>query len=171
MRCICGLLSRRWYFCFYLVTLLVEDIGVLKPTFFASVPRLLNRIHDKIIQGAVHSGSSLKAALFKRALDAKLYYLRTEGTLTHSFWDRLIFSKVRQLLGGRLRYIMSASAPISAHVVDFLRVACSCDLVEAYGQTECCGGLTVSWPGDYSLGNVGATLAKFDIFKIVVSSN
>ena len=86
-----------------LVTLLVEDIGVLKPTFFASVPRLLNRIHDKIIQGATHSGSALKSALFKKAVAAKIHYLHAEGLLTHAFWDRIVFSKVRQLLGGRLR--------------------------------------------------------------------
>ena len=58
---------------------------------------------------------------------------------------------------------MSASAPISAHVVDFLRIACSCDVLEAYGQTECCGGLTASWSGDFSLGNVGVVLAKFQL--------
>ena len=63
---------------------------------------------------------------------------------------------------------MSASAPISAHVVDFLRVACSCDVVEAYGQTECCGGLTVSWPKDFSLGNVGAVLANCELKLVSV---
>lgn len=112
------------------VSLLVEDIGVLKPTFFASVPRLLNRIHDKIIQGALHSGSAVKAALFSRALDAKLHYLETEGCLTHSIWDPLVFNKVKQILGGRIRYILTASAPISSNVLNFLRVAVGCQVVE-----------------------------------------
>jgi long-chain acyl-CoA synthetase len=142
------------------VTLLVEDIGVLKPTFFASVPRLLNRIYDKIIQGALHSGSNLKAALFTKALESKLYYLEKDGSLTHSIWDRLVFKKVKQVLGGRLKMIFTASAPISSQVLSFLRVACGCQVLEAYGQTESCGGLTVTLPGDYSTGNVGAVIPK-----------
>jgi long-chain acyl-CoA synthetase len=142
------------------VTLLVEDIGVLKPTFFASVPRLLNRIYDKIIQGALHSGSSLKATLFTKALESKLYYLEKDGCLTHSVWDPLVFKKVKLVLGGRLRMIFTASAPISSQVLSFLRVACGCQVLEAYGQTESCGGLTVTLPGDYSTGNVGAVIPK-----------
>ncbi|MEY5045838.1 MAG: hypothetical protein RL713_1063, partial [Bacteroidota bacterium] len=140
------------------VQLLIEDIGVLKPTFFASVPRLLNRVYDKIIQGALHSGSAVKAALFTKAVDAKLYYLNHDGILTHSVWDRLVFNKVKQVLGGRLKMILTASAPISANVLNFLRIACGCQVIEAYGQTESCGGLTITWPNDFTSNVVGAII-------------
>lgn len=78
------------------VSLLIEDLSVLKPTIFASVPRLFNRIYDKIIQGAL-GGSKIKAALFQKALDAKLYHLDNGGHLVHSVWDPLVFNKVKVL--------------------------------------------------------------------------
>ena len=91
--------------------LLIEDIGVLKPTVFVSVPRLFNRIYDKIIQGALNSGSAVKAALFTKALDAKIYHLKNGGHLTHTVWDALVFNKVKAVLGGRVRMMMSGVVP------------------------------------------------------------
>ena len=143
------------------VTLLVEDIATLRPTVFPSVPRLLNRIYDKIITGALHSGSALKASLFTKALDAKLHYLYADGSLTHSIWDPLVFNKVKNLLGGRIRLVITASAPITGETLEFLRVAFGCQVVEAYGQTESCGGLTSSWVGDYTKGHVGNPTPKY----------
>lgn len=150
--------------CLSVVALLIEDIGVLSPTIFASVPRLFNRIYDKIVQGALHSGSSLKAALFTKALDAKIHYLHTQGSLNHSIWDPLVFNKVKQILGGRVRYMITASAPISANVLTFLRVATGSQMLEAYGQTESCGGLTLSWPNDFKEGHVGYIVPKYDLY-------
>jgi long-chain acyl-CoA synthetase len=149
--------------------MLIEDIGVLAPTIFASVPRLFNRIYDKIIQGALHSGSAIKAALFTRALNSKLYHLENSGSLTHSIWDPLVFNKVKKVLGGRVRYMITASAPISSNVLSFLRVATGSQVCEAYGQTESCGGLTISWPNDFKQGHVGYVVPKYDsaIFLII----
>ena len=133
----------------------MEDIGVLHPTIFPSVPRLLNRIYDRITDQALHSGSALKTALFQRALDAKLENIRNDKVLTHFFWDSVVFSKLKALLGGRVRLIVSASAPINGDVLEFLRVAFSCQVLEAYGQTECTGLFTTTWPNDFSKDNVG----------------
>lgn len=135
-------------------------MAVLRPTIFPSVPRLLNRIHDKIFQGAVHSGSAVKAALFQRALNAKLNNLTNYGMLEHSIWDALVFKKVKALLGGRVRLMITASAPISSSVLNFLRVAFSCQIVEAYGQTESTGGLTCSLKNDFAPGHVGCVAPK-----------
>ncbi|KAI8903489.1 hypothetical protein EDD86DRAFT_242914 [Gorgonomyces haynaldii] len=150
------------------VTLLIDDIGVLRPTLFASVPRLLNRIYDKIMQGALHSGSAVKAALFQKAWDAKVHHLQNDGSLTHSVWDPLVFNKVKALLGGRVKIVVSASAPITGQTLEFLRVALGCQVLEAYGQTESCGGLTVSWPGDYTKGHVGGPLSNTEIKLVSV---
>jgi long-chain acyl-CoA synthetase len=130
-------------------------MNILKPTTFASVPRLLNRIHDKIVQGAMHSGSAIKAGLFSRALKAKTENMHNNGTLTHPFWDALLFNKVKALLGGNVRLMITASAPISSSVLDFLRVAFGAQIVEAYGQTESTGGLTCSMKNDFKPGHVG----------------
>ncbi|KAE8879950.1 hypothetical protein PF005_g8902 [Phytophthora fragariae] len=78
---------------FYLgdVRLLMDDLAELQPTVFPSVPRLLNRIHDKISQGAAAAGG-IKKWLFDTAYAAKKFYLK-DGYKTHAFWDFVVFSK------------------------------------------------------------------------------
>lgn len=72
---------------------IVEDLGVLKPNFFPSVPRLLNKIYQTIMEAANAPG--LKGALLRRAIQAKLERLEATGIDTHPLWDRLVFKKVR----------------------------------------------------------------------------
>ncbi|KAG2765799.1 hypothetical protein Pcac1_g22676 [Phytophthora cactorum] len=91
------------------VTKLLEDMAELRLTVFPSVPRLLNRIHDKITQGVAATGG-LKKLLFDQGYAAKKEYL-ADGYYTHAFWDRLVFDKRKMILGGRVRYILSGSAP------------------------------------------------------------
>jgi hypothetical protein len=89
---------------------------------------VLNRIY----QSAMVAGSApgLKGALFRRALAVKLERLRATGEQTHPVWDRIVFNKVRQVLGGEIVLIGSGSAPITAEVMDFLKVAMACDVIE-----------------------------------------
>ncbi len=141
-----------------LVTLLIEDIQNLRPTVFISVPRLLNRIYDKI-STQVAASSAIKKQLFQTALASKMANLENGKHLTHMFWDRLVFGKIQAILGGRVRVMITASAPISPYILSFLRVCFSCEVLEAYGQTECCGGFTMTVIGDYSKGHVGPVLA------------
>ncbi|TFK55189.1 acetyl-CoA synthetase-like protein [Heliocybe sulcata] len=119
---------------------LLEDAQILKPNYFPSVPRVLNRVY----QSAMVAGSApgLKGTLFKKAVEAKLHRLRTTGINTHAFWDRLVFRKVVAALGGNLKMVTCGSAPISPDVMDFLKIAL------AYGMTE--NGATCSrvWPND-----------------------
>ncbi|OBZ75953.1 Long-chain-fatty-acid--CoA ligase 5, partial [Grifola frondosa] len=108
-------------------TLLLEDLRVMRPTFMPSVPRVLNRLY----QSAIVAGSvpGLKGALFKRAVQTKLETLRTTGQATHALWDRLVFKKLHDVLGGRMKMITCGSAPISATVMDFLRIALGCEVI------------------------------------------
>lgn len=142
------------------ILLLIEDIQLLQPTLFCSVPRLLNRIYDKI-NAQVATANSFRQFLFRTALQAKLANLSSKGQLTHAFWDRLVFRKVKAVIGGRVRGIVTASAPISGETLAFLRVVFGCEVLEAYGQTECTGGFSMTLAGDYSKGHVGAPLAWF----------
>lgn len=114
--------------------LLMDDLAELQPTVFVSVPRLFNRVYDKIIQGVAAAGG-LKKLLFDRALAAKLAGL-SDGYTTHALWDALVFSKIRMVLGGRVKIIYSGSAPLSAEVKEFLKVAFCCDVLEGYGLSE-----------------------------------
>ena len=119
------------------------------------MPRLLNRIVDKI-QNTANAGSALKRALFAKAVASKLENMDKTGSVTHTFWDKLVFNKVKAALGGRVRVIISGSAPISADTKRFLRIAFCCQVVEGYGQTEGTACCTVMYNLDYSPNNVGA---------------
>jgi len=113
--------------------LLLEDVEALKPTTFAGVPRLYNRLYDKVL-AMIEQSSPVKRWLFHHAYNAKLSNLRATGSVTHPLWDRLVFSKVAAKLGGNVRIMVTGSAPISDNVMQFLRICFSCNVVEGYGQ-------------------------------------
>jgi long-chain acyl-CoA synthetase len=144
---------------------LVDDLSVLKPTFFCSVPRLYNRIYYKIKSGTVDAPGVL-GALFRTAFAAKQANLEAGGGLTHWFWDRLLFKKVSAVLGGNIRFMLSGSAPLSSEVLNFLRICFSCPFVQGYGQTENAAGSVVGMPEDLSLDHVGVPLSC-NIIKLV----
>ncbi|KAI8086370.1 uncharacterized protein BX664DRAFT_282240 [Halteromyces radiatus] len=137
------------------VELLVEDIQLLKPTLFPSVPRLLNRIYSKVSQATIHAPGNL-GRIFRMALHTKIENLQQNRGTTHMVWDRLLFNKVKQVLGGNVKVIVTGSAPISSEVMDFLRVAMGAEVIEAYGSTENTGAASVSQRGEYRCGHVGA---------------
>ena len=109
----------------------MDDCAILKPTLFASVPRLYNKIYDKVLAG-VKTAGGLKAALFNLAYKGKKGWL-AEGFVTHSVWDALVFKKVRERLGGNVRWMVTGAAPISPDVLDFLRICFSVQITEGYG--------------------------------------
>jgi len=113
---------------------LLEDAQILKPNYFPSVPRVLNRIY----QAAMVAGNvpGLKGAIFRRAVQTKLENLHATGVTTHPLWDRLVFRKIQAVLGGNVKLVVCGSAAISAEVLDFLKIALACEIVEGYGMTE-----------------------------------
>ncbi|XP_037537041.1 long-chain-fatty-acid--CoA ligase 1 [Nematolebias whitei] len=135
------------------ISLLMDDIKTLKPTLFPVVPRILNRIYDKI-QGSVTS--PFQRALLNYAVRRKQVELRNGIVRNNSLWDKLVFRKVQASLGGNVRFALTASAPISSSVLSFLRATLGCVICEGYGQTESTGGCTFSLVGDNSAGHVGA---------------
>ncbi|XP_041846314.1 long-chain-fatty-acid--CoA ligase 1-like [Melanotaenia boesemani] len=134
---------------------LADDLNALKPTVFPVVPRLLNRMYDKIFGQA---NTSVKRWLLEFAFRRKQAELMKGIVRRDSIWDRLIFRKVQAHLGGRVRLMITGAAPISPTILSFLRVALGCQFYEGYGQTECTAGCTMTVPGDWSAGHVGAPL-------------
>ena len=134
-----------------------EDCMELKPTFFPSVPRLYNKIYDKI-NSKLKDLKPVSSFLAHRAISSKQYYLHTQGTLNYGMYDAIVCKKFRAVLGGRIRFMATGSAPISPDVLNFLKVAFCCPIVEGYGQTESCAVSFISLPTDPTCGHVGGPM-------------
>ncbi|KAF0683808.1 Aste57867_24192 [Aphanomyces stellatus] len=146
---------------------IADDLCALRPTLFATVPRMLNKIYDKVVLGAKSAGG-LKTALFNWALETKLANLK-RGYLGHPFFDKLIFSKIQAKIGlDRCKFIAVGSAPLSPDVMQFFRIAMDFPLVEGYGQSECTGVSNCSDPRDFDSGNVGPPMNCTDVKLVPV---
>nr|XP_016501799.1 PREDICTED: long chain acyl-CoA synthetase 4-like [Nicotiana tabacum] len=147
------------------VKLLTEDIGELKPTIFCAVPRVLDRIYSGL-QQKISSGGRLKSTLFNLAYAYKHYNLKKgrKHFEASPLSDKVVFSKVKEGLGGKVRLILSGAAPLAAHVEAFLRVVACCHVLQGYGLTETCAGTFVSLPNQYDmLGTVGPPVPNVDV--------
>lgn len=146
------------------VKLLIEDIGELKPTIFCAVPRVLDRIYSGL-QQKISAGGFLKRNLFNLAYSYKLSNMK--GGKTHleasPLCDKIVFSKVKQGLGGRVRIMLSGAAPLAPHVEAYLKVVTGSHVLQGYGLTETCAGSFVSLPNEMGmLGTVGPPVPNLD---------
>uniref|UniRef100_A0A8C0H133 Arachidonate--CoA ligase n=1 Tax=Chelonoidis abingdonii TaxID=106734 RepID=A0A8C0H133_CHEAB len=137
------------------IRLLSDDMKALRPTIFPVVPRLLNRMYDKIFSQA---DTPLKRWLLEFAAKRKKAEVQSGIIRNDSLWDKLFFNKIQASLGGCVRMIVTGAAPASPTVLGFLRAALGCQVYEGYGQTECTAGCTFTTPGDWTSGHVGAPL-------------
>ncbi|GMF12282.1 unnamed protein product [Phytophthora lilii] len=135
------------------LNLLMEDIGELHPTVFVTVPRLVNRVYDKITQGVEAAGGVTKM-IFDKAIASKLAGVEV-GRKTHALWDHLVFNKLRQALGGNVRLIFSGPAPMSADVKKFMQAVFCCEVVEGYGLSESAAAVCVGAFGMPTESHVG----------------
>lgn len=142
-------------------TKLVEDVGILRPTIFPGVPRVWQRIYDRVHAQAASSGL-IKSALFNAAYNSKIAKLQrgdldAQG-LVVSAWDKIVFAKVAALFGGRVKVMASGAAPLVPKVGEFMRCVFGAQFVEGYGMTETAAALTCSARSDAYYGAVGTAL-------------
>ncbi|XP_070427223.1 long-chain-fatty-acid--CoA ligase 6 isoform X9 [Equus przewalskii] len=137
------------------IRLLSDDMKALCPTIFPVVPRLLNRMYDKIF---CQADTPVKRWFLEFAAKRKQAEVRSGIIRNDSIWDELFFNKIQASLGGCVRMIVTGAAPASPTVLGFLRAALGCQVYEGYGQTECTAGCTFTTPGDWTSGHVGAPL-------------
>ncbi|CAD8049638.1 unnamed protein product [Paramecium sonneborni] len=142
-----------------------QDLQLVKPTLFMSVPRLYFRIYQ-VIKQKFEGLQGFQKKLCEQALSSKLYYLKNGGHVEHRFWDNLIFKKTKEALGGRVRYMLSGSAPMSSEVIDFLKCVICAPFIEGYGQTEGCGGSFITRAEDSISGHVGGVFPNIE-FKVI----
>ena len=141
------------------VKLLMADVAEFKPTLFIAVPRILERVCDGV-EAKVAKGPATARMAFRAAFNYKLFLLR-QGVphgLAGLGVDQLIFKKVKEALGGRVRYIVSGGAPLAAHVEDFCNV-CMAPLLQGYGLTETCAASFIMLPDPRMANTVGPPLA------------
>ncbi|GLH15305.1 Long-chain-fatty-acid--CoA ligase 3 [Gryllus bimaculatus] len=116
------------------------DASVLKPTCLTSVPLILDRI-SKGISDKVSKGSPFQRALFNFAYEYRRKWMK-RGFDTPLI-NRVVFSKSRQLVGGRVRLILSGGAPLSPDTHELIKVCLCVTVTQGYGLTETCACATV----------------------------
>ena len=144
---------------------LVADIGALKPTLFLGVPRVFDRIYAGALS-KIKAAGGLKAVLFHWGFVRKLWALEAGYPQAKAapFFDRLVFSKIKQALGGNVRIIVSGGAPLARHVEDFLKVTMCAPVVQGYGLTETCAASCIAIPDDGAdSGTVGPPLPSIEL--------
>ena len=137
---------------------LVEDLKLLRPSAFMSVPRLYNRINSAI-QTATVNAEGFKGALSRRVVDTKKASMKLpagQATNKHFLYDRIWTPKVLKAVGlDRTRTMVSGSAQLDPDVHEFLRAAFGNNFVQGFGMTESYAVGTVQLPGDFTTGNIG----------------
>lgn len=136
---------------------LVEDVSILKPTILFAVPRILVGFHQKIMD-SFSKLTGCKKSLVTSGLKTKRENFINNCEITNSYYDTLVFSKVRNTFGGRVRVIITGAAPLPKDIATDMKLLMSCPIVEAYGMTELHGGSVVSNIHDLSNRNAGGVI-------------
>ncbi len=151
---------------------IIENLAVVRPTFMGAAPRIFEKAHGRIItMQAAEGGPKEKIFNAAFAVGRKVKSLEMEGKsvpphlrLLNGVFDRLVFSKVRDRFGGRVRFFISGAAALNREVAEFFHVA-GILILEGYGLTESSAGSSVNHPDDYRFGTVGLVMPGTE-FKI-----
>ncbi len=149
---------------------IVENLGHIKPDFVAAVPRIFEKVYSKVVENA-KKGGGLKYAIFKWAFGVgkevsqrKQQRQQPGGflALKNSIAQKLVFSKLQERFGGRLRFFISGSAPLSREMAEFFHSA-NILILEGYGLTETSAASFVNRPDTFKFGTVGPPLPGTEV--------
>ena len=147
-----------------------DALPAVRPTVFPSVPRVYEKVHTAVT-AKFDEASGVRRRLVDWALRVgrRVSELRQAGAplprglnLQHKLADRLVYSKVKERLGGRLRVAISGGAPLAKSIIEFFH-ALDILILEGYGLTECTTAATVNRPMRYRFGTVGPTLPDVEL--------
>jgi long-chain acyl-CoA synthetase len=147
-----------------------RDVALVRPTVFTAVPRVYEKLHARMMEKG-QSGSAAKSAIFRWAAGVAASrgraILRGKNpsplvALQTPFADRLVFSKIRNSIGGRLRYLVSGSAPLPVGIAEFFH-GVGLRIIEGYGLTETAPILTVNPPDAPRAGTVGKAVPGVEL--------
>ena len=149
---------------------IVENLGIVKPTFMGAAPRIFEKAHGRIVTMQQTEGGA-KEKIFNQAFKVglKVEELRRDGKsvplplkLQHGLFDRLVFSKIRDRFGGRVRFFISGAAALNQDIASWFNAA-GILILEGYGLTESSAGSFVNHPHDYKIGTVGPVLPGSEV--------
>lgn len=139
---------------------LVADMQSFKPTFILAVPRIFEKIYNS---ADAKAGKGVKLRLFRTFAKVAIEYSRALGTpegpsaklsAQHRLGDKLVYSKLREITGGKLRYAISGGAPLGERLGSFFR-GIGLTVLEGYGLTETSAPTTVNRSNAMRVGSVG----------------
>ena len=143
---------------------LLRDLGSFKPTFLLAVPRVFEKVFNGSAAKA-HEASPIKGKIFDRAAAVAIAYSEaldhghmSKGlALQHGLFDKLVYSKLRHAMGGRVTHAISGGAALGARLGHFYR-GLGLIILEGYGLTETTAGSTLNLPSSLKIGSVGRPL-------------
>lgn len=137
---------------------LVDDLKILQPTGFISVPRLFNRFNSAIRTATVEA-DGFRGALSRHVINTKKANMKApagKSSNTHFLYDRIWTPKVKAAVGlNRVHSMISGSAQLDPDVQEFLRAAFANNFCQGFGMTETYACGTIQLKGDFSTGNIG----------------
>jgi long-chain acyl-CoA synthetase len=138
---------------------LLEELQLYRPTFLLSVPRVFEKVYNGAQQKAHADG---KGAIFDKAAQTAIDYSRESQAggvglrtrLLHAVFDKLVYTKLRAAMGGRVRYAVSGGAALGERLGHFFH-GIGVTILEGYGLTETTAGATLNSPSHFKIGTVG----------------
>ncbi len=147
-----------------------DALPAVRPTVFPSVPRVYEKVHTAVkTKFDEATGANRRLIAWALQVGSKVSRLREAGqsvppllALQHGLADRLVYSKVKERLGGKLRIGVSGGAPLAKEIIEFF-AALDVIILEGYGLTECTTGATINRPTRYRFGSVGPALPGVEL--------
>jgi long-chain acyl-CoA synthetase len=149
---------------------IVDNLGIVKPTFMGAAPRIFEKAHGRIVTMQAAEGGA-KEKLFKKAFEVglKVDQLHRDGKpvptllgLQHKVFDKLVFTKIRDRFGGRVRFFISGAAALNRDIAEWFHAA-GIIILEGYGLTESSAGSFVNHPDHYKFGTVGPVMLGSEV--------
>ncbi|NUN14491.1 MAG: long-chain fatty acid--CoA ligase [Myxococcales bacterium] len=144
------------------VDTLVDNLMTTKPTVMGAVPRIFEKVYNKVVTGA-REGGGVKFAIFQWSLGVgrQVSALRQKGQeptglllMKNNIAHKLVFSKLQAKFGGQIKYFISGGAPLSREIAEFFHAA-GILVLEGYGLTETSAASYVNRPNQFRFGTVG----------------